>query len=112
MRRAEDSGVARRQIILDPGIGFGKKVEHNVELIGRLRRLGELGRPLLLGASRKSFIGDLTGAAVAERLPGSLAAVAAAMIQGASIVRVHDVAETVQFIRVASAFAGAERPTE
>ncbi len=102
--RATATGVAREQIILDPGIGFGKKVAHNVELIGRLDRLGELGRPLLLGASRKSFIGDLTGASVADRLPGSLAAVASARSNGVSIVRVHDVAETVQFLRVLDAF--------
>lgn len=100
MERAEAEGVPREQMILDPGIGFGKKVEHNVELIGRLDRLGELGRPLLVGASRKSFIADLTGAELGARLPGSLAAVAGAMLNGASIVRVHDVAETVQFMKV------------
>jgi dihydropteroate synthase len=103
VERATAAGVDRRQLLVDPGIGFGKKVRQNVDLIGRLDRLRALDLPLVLGASRKSFIGDLTGATVGERLPGSLAAVAWALQLGASIVRVHDVAETVQFIQVWSA---------
>lgn len=98
--RATAAGVDRRQLLVDPGIGFGKKAGQNVELIGSLDRLHQLGRPLVLGASRKSFIGDLTGAGVGERLPGSLSAVAWALHLGAAVVRVHDVAETVQFIKV------------
>jgi len=98
--RALAEGVDRDQLLVDPGIGFGKKVRHNVEVIGSLDRLGRLGRPLVLGASRKSFIGDLTGAPVTERLPGSLAAVGWGLRLGASILRVHDVEETVQFVKV------------
>ena len=112
MVRAEAAGVPREQLILDPGIGFGKRVAHNVELIGRLDRLSALGRPLLLGASRKSFIADLTGAAVDRRLPGSLAASGWAMLTGAAMVRVHDVAETVQFLEVFEAFDRARRGAE
>ncbi len=112
VRRAESTGVDREQIILDPGIGFGKKARHNIELIGRLDRLAELGRPLVLGASRKSFIAELTGASVEERLPGSLAAVAWAMLAGAAIVRVHDVEETVQFMTVFDACGASRREGE
>ncbi len=110
--RAEAAGVARDQLILDPGIGFGKTVRHNVELIAGLEQLAELGRPLMLGASRKSFIADLTGAGVDRRLPGSLAAVGWAMVARAAIVRVHDVAETVQFMKVFGAFEQARRSAE
>lgn len=101
--RAAATGVDSDQIILDPGIGFGKRVRDNIQLMAHLDELLELGRPLLLGASRKSFIGDLTGASVESRLAGSLAAVASARQRGASIVRVHDVAETVQFLDVLDA---------
>lgn len=107
--RALAAGVDRHQLLVDPGIGFGKKIRHNVELIGSLDRLGRLGRPLVLGASRKSFIGDLSGAPVAKRLPGSLAAVAWGLELGASILRVHDVEETVQFVKVWNAIEGRHR---
>ncbi|HPF69239.1 MAG TPA: dihydropteroate synthase [Candidatus Krumholzibacteria bacterium] len=101
-RLAEEAGVARERLCLDPGIGFGKTLEHNLAL---LRGLGAVagGRPLLVGASRKSFIGALTGAAVADRLPGSLAALAAAFAGGAAVVRVHDVAASVQYLDVLAA---------
>lgn len=105
IERAEATGVARDQLILDPGIGFGKTARQNVELVGRLEALAGLGRPLMVGASRKSFIGDLTGAAVGERLPGSLAAAAWAAQHGAAVLRVHDVAETVQFLALWTALA-------
>lgn len=98
--RAEALGVAREQLILDPGIGFGKTCEQNLELLGRLDTFAAAGRPLLVGASRKSFIGRLTGAEPQNRLPGSLAAVAWAARHGAAVVRVHDVAETAQFLTV------------
>jgi dihydropteroate synthase len=107
--RAAGLGVDESQLVLDPGIGFGKTWEQNLELIRRLDELGALGRPLLLGASRKSF---LTRAATRpeappdRRLGGSLAAVAWAAKQGAAIVRVHDVAETAQFLDVWYAVAG------
>jgi dihydropteroate synthase len=100
LARAEAAGVSRGQVLLDPGLGFAKGPEHNLLLLRRLDVLAELGRPLLVGASRKSFLGRLTGAAPDERLPGSLAAVAWAARQGAAMVRVHDVAETVQFLTV------------
>jgi dihydropteroate synthase len=101
---ATGAGVAAGQILVDPGIGFGKLLEHNLALLGNLRR-ATAGWPLLLGASRKSFIGNLTGAVTDERLGGSLAAVSAAHAAGATVVRVHDVLETVQFLEVLTAIA-------
>lgn len=106
MARAAASGVDEEQLVLDPGIGFGKTAEQNLALLGRLQELAPLGRPLLVGASRKSFIGRVLEAAgrpvpgPQERLPGSLAAVAWAAARSSAIVRVHDVAETVQFLAV------------
>ncbi|GAB4245994.1 MAG: dihydropteroate synthase [Candidatus Methylacidiphilales bacterium] len=95
-------GVCRNRLVLDPGIGFGKLVEHNLELIRAADRLGRLGRPVLWGLSRKSFIGKLTGAPETERLPGTLAAHAwlLAKTSAPQIWRVHDVAETVQFLKL------------
>lgn len=97
---AEAAGIARKKIIIDPGIGFGKRVEDNVRLLKGLDQFQELGCPILIGASRKSFIGALTGAGVQNRLPGSLAAAAMAVQGGAQILRVHDVAATKQFLQV------------
>lgn len=96
-------GVRPCQIIIDPGIGFGKTPIQNLELIKNLNRLKALGYPVLLGASRKSFIGHLTGVPVEERLPASLASVTMAVLQGTDLVRVHDVAETKQVIRLIEA---------
>jgi dihydropteroate synthase len=93
-------GVAADRIVLDPGIGFGKTIEHNLELLRRQRELLVLGRPLLVGWSRKSSLGVLTGRAVGDRLAASLAAALAALLNGASVVRVHDVAATVDAVRV------------
>ena len=93
-------GVTADRIVLDPGIGFGKTVEHNVELLRRQRELLALGRPLLVGWSRKSTLGALTGRVVGDRLAASLAAALAALVQGASILRVHDVAATVDALKV------------
>ena len=107
LARAEAAGVDRAQVVLDPGIGFAKGPRHNLLLLRRLDVLAALGRPLLVGASRKSFIGRITGAGPAERLPGSLAAVAWAARHGAAIVRVHDVAATVQFLTVLRAVESA-----
>jgi dihydropteroate synthase len=102
------AGIRADQIVLDPGIGFGKTVAHNVLLLARLDALATLGRPLLVGASRKSFIGQLTGGdPPAERLAGSLAAAAWACRGGARIVRVHDVAQTVKFLEVWTAIEAA-----
>ncbi len=97
---AIERGIAAERIVLDPGIGFGKRVEHNLALLARQRELLALGHPLLLGWSRKSTLGALTGRAVQDRLAASLAAALAAVGQGASIVRVHDVAATVDALRV------------
>ena len=99
-------GVPRRSIVIDPGIGFGKRVEHNYEIIRRLRELTGLGQPLLLGPSRKSFIGAADGLPPEERLEGTAAAVAVGIQNGAHIVRVHDVAEMVRVVRVADLLAG------
>jgi dihydropteroate synthase len=93
-------GVAHERMVYDPGIGFGKSVEHNTELLRRQRELLALGRPLLLGWSRKSTLGAITGRDATQRLAASLAAALAAVLQGASIVRVHDVAATVDALKV------------
>lgn len=94
------AGIARDRIVLDPGIGFGKLLRHNLLLIDALDELVALGQPLLVGVSRKSMIGALTGRDVDARLAGSLAATLAAVLRGARIVRVHDVAETCDALRV------------
>ena len=109
--RAVAAGVDPGQLVLDPGIGFGKSYDGNLALLRRLDALAGLGRPLLVGASRKSFIGHLTGAPPAERLAGSLAAVAWAAAGGAALVRVHDVAATVQFLAVWTAISAADADT-
>ena len=96
----EARGVALERIAFDPGIGFGKSVEHNLELLRRQHELLALGRPLLLGWSRKSTLGALTGRDVTQRLAASIAAALAAVQRGACIVRVHDVAPTVDALRV------------
>jgi dihydropteroate synthase len=93
-------GVAAERITLDPGIGFGKTVQHNLDLLRRQRELLALGYPLLVGWSRKSTLGALTGRPVAERLAGSVAAALAAVQLGARIVRVHDVAATVDALNI------------
>ncbi len=96
-------GISSDQVVFDPGIGFGKNLEHNLQLLANLRRFTKLRRPLLLGASRKSFIGSLLGAGLNERLPASLACATLAVAEGAQIIRAHDVAETVQAVRLAEA---------
>lgn len=88
----ERQGIARDRIAVDPGIGFGKTVQHNLQLIGQLGHLCELGRPVCFGASRKSFIGNLLGRQLDGRLPGTIAVTLAAYCRGAHIMRVHDVA--------------------
>ena len=93
-------GVARERLTLDPGVGFGKTVAHNFELLARQRELLAFGVPLLAGWSRKSSLGAVTGRPVEQRLAASVAAALAAALQGASILRVHDVAETVDALKV------------
>ena len=99
MTRWNDWGMALEQVVLDPGIGFGKTVEHNLALLAALERFTKMQRPLLVGASRKSFIGHVTNTEVNDRLPGSLACACHAAQAGAGIVRVHDVKETVQALQ-------------
>jgi dihydropteroate synthase len=97
------AGVARDQIVIDPGIGFGKTIEHNLRLLRELPQLVSLGYPLLIGASRKRFIGKILDLEADERLEGSLATAVAAVMHGANIVRVHDVKETWRAVRMADA---------
>ncbi|HYM34549.1 MAG TPA: dihydropteroate synthase, partial [Steroidobacteraceae bacterium] len=99
----ERVGISRDRIMVDPGIGFGKTQAHNLALLAHLSKLTSLGVPLLVGVSRKSLIGALTGRPVNERLAGSLAFATAAVLAGASIIRAHDVAQTVDVVRIASA---------
>jgi dihydropteroate synthase len=103
LRRLGDCGIAREQIMFDPGIGFGKTLEHNLQLLGALRSFTKLERPLLLGVSRKGFIGQLLGAELPARLPASLACACLGVEAGVNIIRAHDVAETVQAIRMTEA---------
>jgi dihydropteroate synthase len=100
------AGVRIDNILVDPGIGFGKTLEHNLTLIRSLDRIVALGRPVLFGASRKSFIGKIDGSHAGARLGGSLATALWAADRGAAIVRVHDVAETVQALAVRAALFG------
>jgi len=100
------AGIGEERLWLDPGIGFGKTLEHNLELLRRLGELRELGRPLVIGASRKSFIGKVDGSTVDERIGGSIASAVLAAAEGADVLRVHDVAETAQALTVTNAVLG------
>jgi len=99
--RALDAGIPRERILIDPGIGFGKTADHNWEVMNRLPEMLELGFPILIGTSRKSFIGKLLDLPVTERLEGTAATVVAAALRGADVVRVHDVLEMTRAVRVA-----------
>jgi dihydropteroate synthase len=103
MAFAVGEGIAEERILLDPGIGFGKTVEHNLELIRRLGELAALGRPVVMGASRKSFLGRITGHAVDDRVAATVAVNVLAFERGARVFRVHDVAETHDALQVAAA---------
>jgi dihydropteroate synthase len=100
---AVERGIEREKIIIDPGIGFGKTLEHNLALLRGLPDLARVGQPLLVGVSRKGFIGKLLNAVPEERLEGSVAAAVAAVLAGAHVIRVHDVKATRKAIRVADA---------
>lgn len=102
-----DAGVDESLVIVDPGFGFGKTRDHNVSLLANLRQCRVRGRPLLAGISRKSTLGDLTGRAVDERMPASVAAAVIAVLNGADIIRAHDVGPTVDALQVAQAVIGA-----
>ena len=106
MEFATGAGVSEERIWLDPGIGFGKTVEHNLELLRRLDEIVALGRPVVVGTSRKSFLGKLTGKAEKERLPGTIATNVMALERGARVFRVHDVAEVAEALAVAAATLG------
>ena len=106
LRRGDEAGVDRSRVIVDPGIGFAKEAGHSLEALRRLPELGALERPVLVGPSRKSFIGKVLDLPVGERLMGTAAAVAACVFGGAHVVRVHDVREMVQVARVCDAIVG------
>jgi dihydropteroate synthase len=100
---AAGAGIPPRRILVDPGIGFAKTAEQSLELVGRLAEFRALGRPIVLGASRKSFLSRYSGKDTAERLPGTLAVTALAVLAGVSVLRVHDVAENAAAARTAEA---------
>jgi dihydropteroate synthase len=108
VRRALAAGVMGQRIILDPGIGFGKTLEQNLEIINGLGGLSNLGYPIMVGTSRKGFIGKLTGQQPKQRQFGTAATVAAAVLNGAHLVRVHDVKEMIDVVRVADALVAAQ----
>jgi len=101
------SGIAKNRLVVDPGIGFGKRLEHNLALLAGLPAVTALGWPVLIGVSRKSMLGTLLGRAVDERVAGGVAMATAAVLAGASIVRTHDVAATVDAVKVAVALRAA-----
>ena len=102
VEQCRDAGIGRERIAIDPGFGFGKTLEHNLALLRRLNDLSELGYPVLVGLSRKGMIGTITGRALGARLAGGLAAAVVAVQNGAKIVRTHDVAATVDALKVVS----------
>ncbi|MGB3081571.1 MAG: dihydropteroate synthase [Candidatus Omnitrophota bacterium] len=104
---AQDAGIDPEKIIVDPGIGFGKKLEHNLAILKNLSQLKKLEKPILVGTSRKSFIGELTGKEAGGRIFGTAASVAAAVMNGASIIRVHDVDQMKDVMRVVDAIRSA-----
>jgi dihydropteroate synthase len=110
IERACQAGVDLEKIIIDPGIGFGKTVDHNLAIIKRLDEFKILGRPILIGTSRKSFIGRILNADVTQREEGTMASVVASILNGAHIVRVHNVRDTVKAARIADAIKGVSLP--
>jgi dihydropteroate synthase len=103
LERAVAAGIAEDRVWLDPGIGFGKTVDHNLELLGRLDELAAIGRPIVVGTSRKGFIGRISGRDIEGRVPGTIATNVIALANGAGIFRVHDVAAVAQALGVAAA---------
>jgi dihydropteroate synthase len=103
LKRVRNAGIRDEKVILDPGIGFGKNVEQNLEIIRRLREFRSLGSPILIGTSRKGFIGSITGGQPDQRLEGSLASAIISVRNGANIVRVHDVLEMVRALAIVNA---------
>jgi dihydropteroate synthase len=107
LEAAVAAGVPEERVVLDPGIGFGKTLDHNLALLAGVPRLAELGRPVLIGVSRKGMFGRLLGREVGERMPASVAAGLAAVARGAAVLRAHDVRETADALRVWSAVGAA-----
>lgn len=108
LRACEAAGIAAERVCLDPGFGFGKLISHNLALLRGLGQFADLGRPLLVGLSRKSMLQNLTGRAVGDRLAGSVALATVAVLHGARIIRAHEVAATLDAVRVAAALMGPE----
>ena len=104
-----EAGLDEELLIVDPGFGFGKTRQHNIELLANLRQLEQLGCPILAGLSKKATLGELTGRDVDERMPASVAAAVIAVMRGADVVRVHDVRETVDALRIAAAVMESDR---
>ena len=107
LRKAQEGGIRDDKILVDPGVGFGKSAEGNLEILRRLSELRSLGRPIVIGASRKAFIGAVLTLPVADRLEGSLAAAAIALWEGAHVIRVHDVAASARVARMVDALRSA-----
>ena len=103
---ASEAGISNNMIILDPGIGFGKKVQDNFEIIRELKQIKAMGYPILLGPSRKSFIGQVLDLPVEDRLEGTMASISAGILNGANIVRVHDIIETKRTLSVIEKIIG------
>jgi dihydropteroate synthase len=112
LQKLEEAGVDRGRVWLDPGLGFAKRPEHNLELLDGLDQFVSLGCPLLVGPSRKSFIGEILKSETENRLEGTLAAVAVSVYKGVQIVRVHDVAATKRFLTVFEAVVGCSKSPE
>lgn len=106
VRACVDAGISKDRICIDPGFGFGKAHIHNVELLANLRQLRRLELPILVGVSRKSTLGEISGRDIGERMPASIAAAVIAVLNGAAIIRAHDVRQTVDALKVASAVLG------
>lgn len=103
LQRAISAGIPKEKLMIDPGFGFGKTLEHNLQLLNRMDQLVDLGVPILSGTSRKTMVGQVLDREPQDRLIGSLSTVAIAVERGARIIRVHDVAETVDMVRMTEA---------
>ena len=110
VQACREAGIDAARLLVDPGFGFGKTVSHNLTLLANLRALSSIGLPILVGLSRKSTLGEVTGRAVTERLPASIAGAVMAAVNGAAVLRVHDVKETVDALKVVEATRAHARP--
>ena len=110
VQACREAGIDAARLLVDPGFGFGKTVSHNLTLLANLRALSSIGLPILVGLSRKSTLGELTGKPVTDRLPASIAGAVMAAVNGAAVLRVHDVEETVDALKVVEATRAHARP--